>query len=181
MHSTSSYHHIQQMTEEYKPVYSVSGNHSWLHYDVLDTQFFSEDRKRDLNFASQCKKTIGFFQPHFLAVSVASMWPKLNANKQVFLKVHWGASSLVTLASPFFHTEYLFGYIPAFLPINSQLHCDSNCQYPPYSLNVTYDAHTQKECNWGLQNMHGCRKTNLFQHIYFQLNIYTYINIIVTA
>ena len=40
--------------------------------------------------------------------------------KQVFLKVHWGASSLITLAGPFFHTEELFSYIPAFLPYKKE-------------------------------------------------------------
>ena len=157
MHSTSSYHHIQQMTEEYKPVYSVPGNHLRLHYDVLDTQFFSEVRKSQLH---QCDRNWMFKQTSFL-------------------EVHWGSSSLVTLASPYRIPIWLHSGIST--NTNSQLHCDSNCQYPPYSLNVTYDAHTQKECNWGQQNMHGCRKTNLFQHIYFQLNIYTYMNIIVTA
>ena len=46
-------------------------------------------------------------QPHF---SVAPVWPR-KATQHVFLKVHWVASSLATLASLSFQKQ--FGYIPS--------------------------------------------------------------------
>ena len=61
MHSTSSYHHIQQTTKEYKPVYSVFGKSP-----ISVPIFSSECRKRGLlQFCFKMQKLIGLFQPHF--------------------------------------------------------------------------------------------------------------------